>query len=118
MLSCITNSMRWDRKNGDGCVPSMIAGTGAEGYYDGEDDDNSHCAKDGDKYDDSGQTCSYLSASLNDYHTDATACWTNTGSISGIDYLMNNFCNPVLTKEKLDDETFNTLKTSVTDHCT
>ena len=114
MLSCITNGMRWDRDKG-GCVPGMIHGAGSANY-DTTAAKNTKCAKDEKQYG-ATQTCKYDSTALNTYHVAAETCWNNTQTITGVDYLVNHFCNPVLTNEKLADDTFTTLQTSVTNSC-
>lgn len=101
-LSCLMPSMRWDRTV-KGCSPGIIM-TPASTIYDGADNSTTFCAKKED------ETCKYKNSELKVWFTKAKTCWNKDGNISGLEYLMNNYCNPTVLTEKLADTS--TLKVS------
>lgn len=88
-LSCLTNSMRWNRSDGSGCIPSIVAGRQAKAY-----EGTANCAKEIDLYDQ--EVCknkeAYLTAQLTKFQT----CWTGN-NIPNVDHMINYFCLPQLT---------------------
>lgn len=92
-LSCLTNSMRWDRENG-GCTPSLILGTDSGDYNQNGD---SLCTKTIDKYD--NEHCKYDQEELTAYRVQTVDdCWSEL-PVSQVDYLVNHFCMPEITDE-------------------
>ena len=118
-LSCLTPNMRWDRNNG-GCVPGLITGakeTAADDenvYKDGEDD---QCAKDTEENDDDTEQCKQNQGNLRTYHKKSTDCWRKRFGAGSIDYLINHFCNPQLTGEKVTQTERNTMIQDAIDSC-
>ncbi len=97
-LTCLMPNMRWDRTVA-GCSPGIFMSPAAT-IFDGDENTLVHCAK---KEDD---TCKYPNSVSKDWFDKATGCWTaGKDSISGIEWLMNNFCNPTVLNEKLEDNT-------------
>ena len=115
MLSCVINNMRWNRNTGKGCVPSVITGYRAP-LYSSTDGDNTKCAMDNNKYG-SSEECKYNSAELTTFQSDVRTCWNNTQAIEGIDHLLNHFCNPQLTADKMEASEHSTLVGKVSLHC-
>ena len=94
-LSCLGNSMRWDRSEGGGCVPGLITGSSSHAY---DNDDGETCQKDPD----SGyNTCKYDSKDLNEFHSNVTQSWDNVIPVGRVDYFMDHFCMPQVTEKKL-----------------
>ena len=120
MLSCITNGMRWDRKTGQGCVLGILFTPGAEDYGNGHASNNTHCAKDveGDGTLDD-ETCKFDSTELHTFHNDVFNCYNSTQSpdISGISYLIENFCNPQVTSKQLSEGEQTLLSTTMSNNC-
>ena len=109
-LSCITGGFRWDRGAAT-CIPGILNGYGTDGYT-GED----HCAKDDETYDAAGETCKYPTTNMHRYHTSATNCWQHL-PFTGVDYLMNHYCNPQMTGQSLSDADVDQFNTNVTNNC-
>ena len=110
-LSCFGNSMRWDRRSGEGgCIPSLISGSTAMSY----DWNDSNCAKSIEKGDDS---CKYDSEDLYNFHSDVVACWSETLPAGRIDYFMQQFCMPEITTKKISQEQEDKLKEQTTHFC-
>ena len=115
MLSCVINNMRWDRRTGSGCVPSVITGYNAPGYSE-LSSLNTHCAMNNAKYGPS-EECKYNSAELKNWQTRVKTCWNNTQAVEGIDHLLNHFCNPQLTPEQMSQADHNALVGLANTHC-
>lgn len=113
-LTCVAPNMRWDRSRG-GCVPSFITGIGAPGYADGDE----YCAKslDDEYEDDAEEVCTYNTTTLSSFHTRVQNCWNSTNALTGIDYLIKNYCNPQLTGDRLSDEDKTYLEGNITASC-
>lgn len=119
-MTCLSNGMRWDRKRGRGCVLGILYTPGAENYGNGDAENNKYCAKDNEGDGTLNQeTCRFDSKELHTLHTDVFKCYNNTQSndISGVAYLIDNFCNPQITSEELDEEEKKDLKTKMTANC-
>ena len=103
-LSCLSPNMRWDRDEG-GCIPGLITGGNSPGYSNNKD---SKCAKSGEK---SGQSdeekCKYDQNDLKGYHGQVTKCWKGNSVLGTgqIDYFIDHFCMPQLTKTKVSGDT-------------
>jgi len=111
-LSCFGNSMRWDRMEGGGCVPGLIAGASAMGY----DWNDSACSK----KEDSGadvEECKHDSEMLNTFHLKMTSCWDGAVPVGRIDYFMDHFCMPDITAAVLEQEDIDELQLSYQDSC-
>ena len=94
-LSCLGNSMRWDRERG-GCIPSLISGYNANQYEAGE---AAFCSKDPDSGE--TETCKYDSSDLAEYHQAVTSGWREQIPLGRVDYFMERFCMPELTPNKI-----------------
>ena len=102
-LSCLSQNMRWDRKEG-GCVPGLITGGLSTAYKNGED---THCSKDSKKsYLGDVEKCKHDQNELRGYHQQVTNCWKGTSAlgVGQIDYMIDHFCNPQLTGNKVSDD--------------
>ena len=97
-LSCLSNSMRWDRQNG-GCVPSLISGYNAAKYNEADD---KLCTKDPD----SGEVerCKYDSSELAEYHEKVTNGWRETIPLGRVDYFMEHFCMPQISADSISEQ--------------
>lgn len=113
-LSCLANNMRWDRGEG-GCVPSLLVGASAPGYDDGKD---TFCSSDLEKTD-TKEECKYKQTELKAYHGKVTECWKNTDflSVGPIDYFIEYFCMPQLTKNKVSAEMKQDMIDAKSTHC-
>ena len=108
-LSCLGNSMRWDRKDG-GCVPGLITGPQAQAYDDGD----SFCSLNAD----SGlNECKYNTTQLGSFHRRTTNCWENALPVGRIDYFMEHFCLPDFTEETLSETEQAQMYDAYTNHC-
>merc|ERR1711915_300646 len=108
--------MRWDRNTGKGCIPSVITGSEAGGLYSKDAAKNTKCAMNSDKFG-AAEVCKYDSEKLQKYQSAANDCWKATQEIQGIDHLINHFCNPQLTADKMKDTEFETLEKAVANSC-
>ena len=119
-LTCLTNGMRWDRRTGQGCVLGILYTPGAENYGNGDSSNNTYCAKDveGDGSLDE-ETCKFNSIELHSFHDDVFQCYSSTQStdISGIAYLIENFCNPQVTSTQLSEREKIEFNTTMSDNC-
>ena len=88
-LSCMTNNMRWDRKN-KGCVPSVINGAFAANYT----NDDAHCARDDDDTTNNG--CKHQSANLKLFRDNVVTCWSQL-EVKSVEYIMSHYCMPQVT---------------------
>ena len=109
-LSCLANNMRWDRKDG-GCTPSLTTKATSSAYGTPETQCASNPEENGVE-----ETCKYTHSDLHAYHTDVNNCWgkrsSDTVSNSPADYILEQFCNPQLTGEKITDQsTIDQMKT-------
>ena len=111
-LSCLASNMRWDRREGGGCVPGLISGTTALSY----DWNDSACAKDT-EYGGEVEKCKYDSEELYNYHAKTTHCWQGTVPAGRIDYFMEHFCMPEITGEKVTEEEAQSLFGAYEDNC-
>ncbi len=105
-LSCLGNSMRWERSGDGGCVPGLISGNSAQSY---DNDDGKNCKKDPNS---GSNTCKYDSKKLNDYYAKATKSWESVLPVGRIDYFMEHFCLPQVTENTLTKNEANALRTA------
>ena len=110
-LSCLGTSMRWDRREGGGCVPGIMNGGGAIGY----DWNDSECSKTVDLT--GKQVCKYDSEDLWAFHFKTTTCWRATVGGANINYYMDTFCLPEITNQVIDEVIINEMKTAKETHC-
>ena len=108
--------MRWDRENG-GCVPSLITGAGATAYGDAAAE--VQCSSDIYSANQAAEECEYSNAALTDFHTYATTCWGGQDILpnGAIDYLIEQYCQPQLTPQRVDDETYTAWNSAVETSC-
>ncbi len=109
-LTCLKDNVRWDRAEG-GCIPSLITGSTAPGYDDGD----SMCSYELDK-DGGTRECKYNTTALSEFHTSVTNCWSSLPERS-IDYIVDHFCTPHLTGGKVDSTREEEIK-NITKSCT
>ena len=105
-MSCLAGGMRWDRKNGGGCVPGMAAGPGAESYESTGDDSESSCDKDTESGGDT-EVCKDSTASLVEFQARMNTCW----STGGIETFLTSYCMPKVSNDVMPD--FDTYKASI-----
>lgn len=91
-LTCLTNNMRWDRKTGKSCVPSIVSGRQAKDY-----DGAAKCATELDLYDQ--EVCKNKEDYLDTQLTKFKKCWGDN-TIPNVDHMINYFCLPQLTTTK------------------
>ncbi len=103
-LSCLGNGMRWDRSNGSGCVPGIIAGSSAHGY---DNDDDRHCQKDPNS---SYNACKHQSNDLKQFHSKVINRWESVLPKERIDYYIDKLCIPDLTDQTLSEQEQHTLR--------
>lgn len=117
-LSCLGNSMRWDRKDGStgGCVPSLISGIESAAYSDNEGD-NSGCKSDIHDNDADEEKCKYDSTELKDHRDKTVDCWDKTIPRGRVDYFMEYYCMPQITNEKATDEIMTDINTKHDTYC-
>ena len=113
-LSCLGESMRWNRASADGgCVASMIAGSESPGY---DENQESNCNLHIDKI---GQMkCKYDSVALKTHHSKTVKCWTSAVPKGSINYFMDNYCMPRLDKRTLSPLARNALDEAYIRGCT
>ena len=112
-LSCFGSGMRWDRDNGGGCVPGIIAGTSAQPYTGA----NRSCKKDLTSFG-ATEVCKHDSTTLNTDQSLRTTCFQQTSAVGRIDVFLSDYCLPELSGEKLTPEKEFLLRQEATKHCT
>ena len=112
-LSCLTDSMRWNRGAEAGCRASVITGAKSPGYA---DDHTDGCSYDSESAGDT-QTCKYTQAALSTFHARATNCWRNCLTEGRIDYIMNHFCVPVVTDAVISQDEIDELESNISLYC-
>lgn len=95
-LSCLTNNMRWDRKNG-GCIPSVIAGDTSQEYS--VDDNKCSIDMDEEGYD-GEEICKYDSVKLQNFQNKLIDCW-GSDSTDIPSSMLDNFCMPKILHERV-----------------
>ncbi len=113
-LSCLTDSMRWNRGEKGGCKNSLITGTMSKGYA---DENDSGCTYDSELGQDE-EICKYTQENLSTFHARATSCWKYALQFKGrIDYLMDNFCVPTITDDVVSKDKSMALDLRIQDYC-
>ena len=119
-LTCVTDGFRWDRHTGL-CTPSILKGVGVRGYTTDTDGttalSDDYCAKDGNVIDSVNEVCKFPSDKLHQYHRSSTTCWEHL-NITGIDFLIGQYCNPEMLKSALNDTEILEFETNSTTYCT
>lgn len=111
-LSCLGNSMRWDRSNPrGGCIPSMISGKDSPGFNSGQ----SECKK---AVINGELQCRYNSTNLSEHHDNTIKCWKATTPRGRVDYFMSQFCMPMITDRQLEAKAIDALKKAYLTSCT
>jgi len=113
-LSCLADNMRWNR-NGEGCVPSLVTGSGSDSYDAGAD-----CTKEeGDDFyyedeqpADEAEKCKTSNTDMEKFRTDAKACWEGIGFNVVPIHLMDHFCMPQITANIADETRIEKLEAS------
>ena len=110
-LSCLGNSMRWDRSSPEGgCVASLVAGADAPSFGGGEE----NCNLDADA---NSLQCKHNNADLADTHTKAVGCWAKAVPKGRVDYFMDHFCMPSITGAVLNQEAINSIRENHAKFC-
>jgi hypothetical protein len=101
-LSCLGTLNRWSR-DGAGCVPGILAGTGATEYK--PDEEITQCVLDPDGTGDV-EECLYKTHTLNQFQVRAKDCWNNMKPDGGVNamYMIDNFCLPLVGQDKADEK--------------
>ena len=98
-LSCLAENMRWNR-DGSGCIPSLIAGNNAPLHH---SKNNNECKEyDMSDHRDGSEACKNEVSEFDQYENDVTGCWRNEIVPA---YLMDNFCEPQISDQQVDEET-------------
>ncbi len=98
-LSCLGNSVRWDRDNG-GCVASLIAGSNAKEFD--LQTDSQKCAQ---SYDTSNNlNCKHGGVEMSNRFDMVTTCWKEVIPSGQVDFFLDSYCMPRLTEEQLTVE--------------
>jgi len=98
-LSCLAENMRWNR-DGSGCIPSLIAGNNAPLHH---SKNNNECKEyDMSDHRDGSEECKNEVSEFDQYENDVTGCWRNEIVPA---YLMDNFCEPQISDQQVDEET-------------
>ena len=90
-LSCLGNSMRWDRSAPDGgCTPSLIAGVSSSGY---DTTNEGNCNIDFEKSGDN-MACKHDTQLLQDTFDSTMAVWNEVIPTGRVDFFMDQYCLP------------------------
>ncbi len=114
LMSCLSDTVRWDRREGGGCVSSLLSGVDAHGY--GEPSDEKGCAFDGELADET-ETCKYPLDELRTDHQRYTQCWRNTLEQVEVDYIIEQFCLPQISGQVADESFQVTLNDKIENYC-
>lgn len=91
-LTCIATGMRWDRELGKGCVPGITLNS-SQSYS--NDDNCSKTVENGQLF------CKHQTSILEAFQVTAHKCWSDGLGGRHTDFYLDNFCDPVLSNDKL-----------------
>lgn len=112
MLSCLSDSMRWNRGPEGGCVSSLISGADAHGY----DQEDLVCSYNPELAE-ASETCKYPLNDVTRDHERFTTCWSNTLPAGKVDYFIEQFCMPNMGGGIADDSMKNVLEGNYNTYC-
>lgn len=92
-LTCLTNTMRWNREYPGGCSPSVLSGKDSGGYS----STATNCAKD--TSDLIADSCKYPQSMMDGFQTQNVLCQNELDtqfSVGNVGWFLDNYCNPQL----------------------
>ena len=98
-LTCLTNTLRWDRENG-GCVAGLMDGTNAQDYPSAAHSTPRYCLKKETGLSAATESCKYDSADLKTTQDTYEGCWNNYG-VTSVAHMVANYCLPEVTSTSI-----------------